>query len=207
VCAQQAEWAALPIGERARLNARQGVAYPMQQAIAVLDPETMQPVPADGQTMGEIFFRGNLVMKGYLKNPQATEEAFAGDWFHTGDLAVVQSDGYVKIKDRSKDVIISGGENISSVEVEEVLYRHPAVMVAAVVAKPDEKWGEVAAAFLELREGSEATEAEIIEHCRAQMARFKVPKQVIFGVLPKTSTGKIQKFLLREQLHSASAID
>jgi fatty-acyl-CoA synthase len=207
VCAPQAEWAALPLGERARLNARQGVAYPMQQAMTVLDPETMQPVPADGQTMGEIFFRGNLVMKGYLKNARATEEAFAGGWFHTGDLAVKHADGYVKIKDRSKDVIISGGENISSVEVEEVLYRHPAVMLAAVVAKPDEKWGEVAAAFIELIDGATATEAEIVEHCRAEMARFKVPRQVIFGPLPKTSTGKIQKFALRQQLHSASAID
>ncbi|WP_372528826.1 acyl-CoA synthetase [Piscinibacter sp.] len=207
VCAPQAEWATLPIGERARLNARQGVAYPMQQAITVLDPETLKPVPADGQTMGEIFFRGNLVMKGYLKNAQATEEAFAGGWFHTGDLAVMNADHYVKIKDRSKDVIISGGENISSVEVEEVLYRHPAVLVAAVVAKPDPKWGEVAAAFVELREGATATEAEVIEHCRAEMARFKVPRQVIFGLLPKTSTGKIQKFVLREQLRSASAID
>ena len=207
VCAQQAEWAGLPIGERARLNARQGVAYPMQQAITVLDPETMVPVPHDGETMGEIFFRGNLVMKGYLKNPTATQEAFAGGWFHTGDLAVVQADGYVKIKDRSKDVIISGGENISSVEVEEVLYRHPDVLVAAVVAKPDDKWGEVAAAFVELRHGSTTTEADIIEHCRAHMARFKVPKQVRFGPLPQTSTGKIQKFVLREQLQSASAID
>jgi fatty-acyl-CoA synthase len=207
VCAQQPEWAALPLEERATLNARQGVAYPMQQSITVLDPQTLQPVPADGQTMGEIFFRGNLLMKGYLKNAQATEEAFAGGWFHTGDLAVKQADGYVKIKDRSKDVIISGGENISSVEVEEVLYRHPAVLMAAVVAKPDPKWGEVAAAFVELRDGATATEAEIIEHCRAEMARFKVPKQVIFGVLPKTSTGKIQKFVLREQLRSASAID
>jgi fatty-acyl-CoA synthase len=207
VCAPQAEWAALPLGERARLNARQGVAYPMQQSLAVLDPQTMQPVPADGETMGEIFFRGNLVMKGYLKNPQATAEAFAGGWFHTGDLGVVQADGYVKIKDRSKDVIISGGENISSVEVEEVLYRHPDVLVAAVVAKPDDKWGEVAAAFVQLRFGSIATEAEIIEHCRAHMARFKVPKLVVFGPLPQTSTGKIQKFVLRQQLHSASAID
>jgi fatty-acyl-CoA synthase len=206
VCAQKAEWAALPIGERARLNARQGVAYPMQQAITVLNPETMQPVLADGETMGEIFFRGNLVMKGYLKNVQATEEAFDGGWFHTGDLGVIHTDGYVKIKDRSKDVIISGGENISSVEVEEVLYRHPAVLAAAVVAKPDAKWGEVAAAFVELIDGATATETEIIEHCRAQMARFKVPKQVIFGLLPKTSTGKIQKFLLREQMRSASAI-
>jgi len=206
VCAQQPEWAALPIGERARLNARQGVAYPMQQAIVVLDPETMHPVPPDGETIGEICFRGNLVMKGYLKNAHTTEEAFAGGWFHTGDLAVLHADGYVKIKDRSKDVIISGGENISSVEVEEVLYRHPAVMAAAVVAKPDDKWGEVAAAFVELRAGCAATEAEIIEHCRAEMARFKVPKQVIFGPLPMTSTGKIQKFVLREQMRSASAI-
>jgi fatty-acyl-CoA synthase len=206
VCAQQIEWAALPIGERARLNARQGVAYPMQQAISVLNAETLEPVPADGQTMGEIFFRGNLLMKGYLKNAKATDEAFAGGWFHTGDLAVVQPDGYVKIKDRSKDVIISGGENISSVEVEEVLYRHPAVLMAAVVAKPDEKWGEVAAAFVELIDGATVTEAQLIEHCRSEMARFKVPKQVIFGPLPKTSTGKIQKFVLREQLHSAEAI-
>jgi fatty-acyl-CoA synthase len=206
VCAPQIEWAGLPLGERARLNARQGVAYPLQQAICVRDPQTLQPVPADGQTMGEIFFRGNLVMKGYLKNAPATAEAFAGGWFHTGDLAVVETDGYVKIKDRSKDVIISGGENISSVEVEEVLYRHPDILVAAVVAKPDPKWGEVAAAFVELRVGSAATEAEIIEHCRGQMARFKVPKQVIVGPLPKTATGKIQKFVLREQLRSASAI-
>ena len=206
VCAQQTEWASLPIGERARLNARQGVAYPMQQAISVLNAETLQPVPADGQTIGEIFFRGNLLMKGYLKNVKATDEAFAGGWFHTGDLAVVQPDGYVKIRDRSKDVIISGGENISSVEVEEVLYRHPAVLMAAVVAKPDEKWGEVAAAFVELIDGATATEAQLIEHCRSEMARFKVPKQVIFGPLPKTSTGKIQKFVLREQLHSAEAI-
>jgi fatty-acyl-CoA synthase len=207
VCAKQAGWEKLPIGERAALNARQGVAYPMQQAVAVLDPDTMQPVPADGTTMGEIFFRGNLVMKGYLKNPHATEEAFAGGWFHTGDLAVTYPDGYVKIKDRSKDVIISGGENISSLEVEEVLYRHPAVMVAAVVAKPDEKWGEVPCAYLELRDGASATETEIIEHCREHLARFKVPKQVLFGTLPKTSTGKIQKFVLREQMRSASAME
>jgi fatty-acyl-CoA synthase len=207
VCAKQAGWDKLPIGERAALNARQGVAYPMQQSMTVLDPETLQPVPADGETIGEIFFRGNLVMKGYLKNPQATDEAFAGGWFHTGDLAVIHPDGYVKIKDRSKDVIISGGENISSLEVEEVLYRHPAVMVAAVVAKPDDKWGEVPCAYLELRDGASVTEAEIIEHCRSQLARFKVPKQVLFGTLPKTSTGKIQKFVLREQMRSASAIE
>ena len=206
VCVKQEGWEKLSIGERAELNARQGVAYPMQDAIAVLDPETMQPVPADGQTMGEIFFRGNLVMKGYLKNPEATAEAFRGGWFHTGDLAVMHPDGYVKIKDRSKDIIISGGENISSVEVEEVLYRHPAVMVAAIVAAPDPKWGEVPCAFIELREGAEATEEEIVEYCRLHMARYKVPKRVIFGAVPKTSTGKIQKFMLRQQMKSATAI-
>jgi fatty-acyl-CoA synthase len=206
VCAKQEEWVGLPIEERARLNARQGVAYPLQQDVTVLNPETMQPVPADGETMGEIFFRGNIVMKGYLKNPEATAEAFRGGWFHTGDLAVMHPDGYVKIKDRSKDIIISGGENISSVEVEEVLYRHPAVAVAAVVAVPDAKWGEVPCAVIELRDGATATEAEIIEFCRGHMARFKVPKRVSFGVLPKTSTGKIQKFQLREQFKSASAI-
>ena len=207
VCAKQESWAELPIEERARLNARQGVAYPLQEAVTVVDPETMRPVPADGETIGEIVFRGNIVMKGYLKNPQATQEAFAGGWFHTGDLAVMFPDGYVKIKDRSKDVIISGGENISSVEVEDVLYRHPSVLVAAVVAKPDAKWGEVPCAFVELREGATPTEADLIDFCRLHMARFKVPKQVVFGVLPKTSTGKIQKFVLREQMRSASAIE
>lgn len=207
VCAKQGDWAALPIEERARLNARQGVAYPLQETVTVLNPETLQPVPADGETIGEIMFRGNIVMKGYLKNPEATQEAFAGGWFHTGDLAVMFPDGYVKIKDRSKDVIISGGENISSVEVEEVLYRHPSVLVAAVVAKPDPKWGEVPCAFVELREGAPPDESGIISFCREHMARFKVPKQVVFGVLPKTSTGKIQKFALREQMRSASAIE
>lgn len=207
VCAQQDSWAGLSIAERARLNARQGVAYPLQEAVAVLDPDTLKPVPADGETMGEIFFRGNIVMKGYLKNPEATAEAFQGGWFHTGDLAVTHPDGYIKIKDRSKDVIISGGENISSVEVEDVLYRHPSVQVAAVVARPDPKWGEVPCAFVELREGAQATEEEILAHCRIELARFKVPKAVIFGVLPKTATGKIQKFVLREQMQSASAID
>ena len=207
VCAKQGDWASLPIGERATLNARQGVAYPLQEAIAVLDPDTLAPVPADGQTMGEIFFRGNLVMKGYLKNPQATAEAFAGGWFHTGDLAVRHPDGYIKIRDRSKDVIISGGENISSIEVEDVLYRHPAVLVAAVVAKPDAKWGEVPCAFVEVRDRTSVSEADILSHCRAHLARFKVPKQVVFGPLPKTSTGKIQKFVLREQMRSASAMD
>ncbi len=207
VCAKQGDWAGLPIGERATLNARQGVAYPMQEAIAVLDPDTLAPVPADGQTMGEIFFRGNLVMKGYLKNPQATADAFAGGWFHTGDLAVRHPDGYIKIRDRSKDVIISGGENISSIEVEDVLYRHPAVLVAAVVAKPDAKWGEVPCAFVEVRDTASVTAADILTHCRAHLARFKVPKQVVFGPLPKTSTGKIQKFVLREQMRSASSMN
>ena len=206
VCAKQEEWSGLPIEERAALNARQGVAYPLQQDVTVLNPETMQPVPADGETMGEIFFRGNIVMKGYLKNPEATQEAFKGGWFHTGDLAVMHPDGYVKIKDRSKDIIISGGENISSVEVEEVLYRHPAVALAAVVAVPDPKWGEVPCAVVELRDGVTATPEEIIEFCRGHMARYKVPKQIVFGVLPKTSTGKIQKFQLRQQFKSASAI-
>jgi fatty-acyl-CoA synthase len=206
VCAKHPEWDALPIDRRAEKNGRQGVRYHMQDAIAVLDPETMQPVPADGQTMGEIMFRGNLVMKGYLKNDKATAEAFAGGWFHTGDLAVMHPDGYVKIKDRSKDIIISGGENISSLEVEEALYRHPAVLTAAVVAKPDDKWGEVPAAFIELKDGARVTAEDIIEHCRAHLARYKVPKHIEFGVLPKTSTGKIQKFVLREQAKSATAI-
>ncbi|WP_333709188.1 acyl-CoA synthetase [Malikia spinosa] len=207
VCAKQAHWEGLSIEERAQLNGRQGVAAPMQQAIAVLDPETMQPVPADGETMGEIFFRGNVVMKGYLKNSSATEEAFAGGWFHTGDLAVMYPDGYVKIRDRSKDVIISGGENISSIEVEDALHRHPAVMLAAVVAMPDARWGEVPCAFVELKPGTEASADEILEFCRQLLARFKVPKRVVFGALPKTSTGKIQKFVLRSQIKSASAIE
>jgi len=207
VCAKQDGWDQLPIAERAAVNGRQGVPYHMQQAVTVLDPATMLPVPWDGETMGEIMFRGNLTMKGYLKNPQATAEAFAGGWFHTGDLAVMQPDGYVKIKDRSKDVIISGGENISSLEVEDVLYKHPAVLTAAVVAKPDEKWGEVPCAFVELKDGATATEAELIDWCRQHMARFKAPKEVRFITIPKTSTGKIQKFVLRQQMKSASAIE
>ncbi|UUZ67629.1 acyl-CoA synthetase [Polaromonas sp. P2-4] len=207
VCAKQASWTALSMEERARLNGRQGVPYPLQQAVAVLDPDTMVAVPADGETMGEIFFRGNVVMKGYLKNPAATKEAFAGGWFHTGDLAVMHPDGYVKIKDRSKDIIISGGENISSIEVEDALHRHPAVMLAAVVAQPDEKWGEVPCAFVELKPGAEAGEQDIIEFCRTLMARFKVPKRIVFCTLPKTSTGKIQKFLLRDQVKSTTAIE
>jgi fatty-acyl-CoA synthase len=207
VCAKHEEWESLPLSEQARLNGRQGVRYPVQEAVAVMDPATMRPVPADGETMGEIMFRGNITMKGYLKNPAATREAFEGGWFHSGDLAVTYPDGYVKIKDRSKDVIISGGENISSIEVEDVLYRHTAVMAAAVVAQPDPKWGETPCAFVELKAGANATEAEIIGFCRQHMARFKAPRRVIFGTLPKTSTGKIQKFMLREQAKSASAIE
>src|SRR5260221_4904652 len=172
-----------------------------------MDPESMRPVPPDSETMGEIMFRGNITMKGYLKNPKATREAFRGGWFHSGDLAVMQPDGYVKIKDRSKDVIISGGENISSLEVEEILYRHPAVLAAAVVAMPDEKWGETPCAFIELKKDSKTSETEIIDFCRTQMAKFKAPRAVVFGELPKTSTGKIQKFMLREKAKSASAID
>jgi fatty-acyl-CoA synthase len=175
--------------------------------MTVMDPETMTDVPWDGETMGEIMFHGNITMKGYLKNAKATKEAFAGGWFHSGDLAVMQPDGYVKIKDRAKDIIISGGENISSIEVEDVLYRHPAVLAAAVVARPDPKWGEAPCAFVELKDGAQVSEEEIIEHCRGQLARFKVPKEVVFGVVPKTSTGKIQKFILREKVKSASAIE
>jgi len=167
----------------------------------------MRPVPADGETMGEIMFRGNITMKGYLKNAKATAEAFRGGWFHSGDLAVMQPDGYMKIKDRSKDIIISGGENISSLEVEDVLYRHPAVLAAAVVAMPDEKWGETPCAFVELKPDSTAKETEIIEFCRSHLAKFKAPRAVVFGELPKTSTGKIQKFMLREKAKSAHAID
>ena len=207
VCVQQDEWDDLDIGERARLNARQGVRYHLQQAITVLDPETLKSVPADGETMGEIMFKGNITMKGYLKNSKATQEAFEGGWFHSGDLAVMNPDGYVKIKDRSKDIIISGGENISSIEVEDVLYRHPAVLAAAVVAKPDPKWGETPCAFLEIKSGVEVTPADIIAHCKQHLAGFKVPKAIVFGVLPKTSTGKIQKFELRKQAGSATAID
>ncbi|MCT9810011.1 acyl-CoA synthetase [Acidovorax sp. Be4] len=198
VCAQHDDWAQLDIGERARLNARQGVRFHLQGDVRVLDPETMQPVPQDGETMGEIMFKGNIAMKGYLKNPKATDEAFAGGWFHSGDLAVQYPDGYIKIKDRSKDIIISGGENISSIEVEDVLYRHPAVLAAAVVAKPDAKWGETPCAFVELKDGASVTAEDIIAHCRQHLAGFKLPRAVVFGELPKTSTGKIQKFELRK---------
>ena len=207
VCAKHGEWDALDIGQRARLNARQGVRYHLERDVRVLDPQTMQPVPQDGQTMGEIMFKGNIAMKGYLKNPAATQEAFAGGWFHSGDLAVMDPDGYMKIKDRSKDIIISGGENISSIEVEDVLYRHPAVMVAAVVARPDPRWGETPCAFVELKAGAELTAEALIAHCREHLAPFKIPRAVVFGELPKTSTGKIQKFELRRQAGSAAAID
>jgi fatty-acyl-CoA synthase len=206
ICAEQPGWDDLAPDARAQLKRRQGVPYPLQEAVTVLDPRTMQPVPRDGETIGEVMFRGNIVMKGYLKNEKATKEAFEGGWFHTGDLGVVDAHGYVIIKDRSKDIIISGGENVSSVEVEDVLYKHPAVLFAAVVAKPDAKWGEVPCAFVELKDNASATEAEIIAFCRGHMPGFKTPKAVLFGPLPKTSTGKIQKFILRDRVHSAKAI-
>jgi 3-(methylthio)propionyl---CoA ligase len=204
VCVWHDEWDAFDAEERARLKARQGVNYPVLDGLMVGDPDTLAPVPWDGATMGEIFMRGNIVMKGYLKNPRATEEAFAGGWFHSGDLAVQHPDGYIEIKDRSKDIIISGGENISTIEVEDVLYRHPAVLEAAVVAKPDEHWGETPCAFVTLKHGHDADAADIIAFCREHMARYKAPRTVVFGPLPKTSTGKIQKFVLRERAKEAS---
>ena len=207
VCAKHDGWHDLPLAEQVVLNGRQGVRYHALEGITVMDPDTMETVPWDGETMGEIMFRGNLVMKGYLKNEKTTNESFRGGWYHSGDLAVIQPDGYIKIKDRSKDVIISGGENISSIEVEDALYRHPAVMAAAVVAVPDEKWGEVPCAFVELREGNEVSVETLVAHCRAHLASFKVPKRIIFGELPKTSTGKIQKFVLREKAKSAAAFE
>ena len=200
VCAWQDEWDALPPFDRARLKARQGVAYPSLEGLMIADPVTLAPVPRDGTTMGEVMMRGNPVMKGYLKNQTATDEAFAGGWFHTGDLGVWYPDGYIELKDRSKDIIISGGENISTIEVEAVLYRHPAVLEAAVVARPDPTWGETPCAFVTLKPGMGATtEAEILAFCREHLARFKLPKTVVFGPLPKSSTGKMQKFALREQ--------
>jgi fatty-acyl-CoA synthase len=207
VCAKQDGWEYLDVAERAQRNGRQGVRYLLQDAMTVIDPKTGHPVPADGRTIGEIVFRGNITMKGYLKNPAATREAFEGGWFHSGDLAVIEPDGYVKIKDRAKDVIISGGENISSLEVEDVLYRHPAVDVVSVVAQPDPKWGETPLAFVELKPGAQASEAELIEYCRAHLPRFMAPKNVVFETLPKTSTGKIQKNLLRDRARSTSAFD
>jgi fatty-acyl-CoA synthase len=207
LCAKHEAWEALDAAGRAERNGRQGVRYALQEGMTVVDPETMEPVPWDGETVGEIVFRGNITMKGYLKNPRATREAFAGGWFHTGDLAVMQPDGYVKIKDRAKDIIITGGENVSSLEVEDALYRHPAVLAAAVVARPDPKWGETPCAFVELRPGSTATEAELIAHCRAHLAHFKAPRSVVLGPVPRTSTGKIQKYLLRARAHSKDAIE
>ena len=199
VCAWHQEWDGLDIEMQAALKSRQGVNYPVLEGLMVADAETLAPVPRDGETLGEVFMRGNVVMKGYLKNPDATDKAFAGGWFHTGDLGVWHPDGYIELKDRSKDIIISGGENISSIEIENALYRHPAVAGAAVVAKPDDKWGETPCAFVELKPGTQAEETEIIAFCRNHLAHFKAPRKVVFGPLPKTSTGKIQKFVLRSQ--------
>ena len=205
LCAPQQDWGALDIVARAQRHGRQGVAYLAQEAMTVMHPETMAPVPRDGETLGEIMFRGNLTMKGYLKNPRATEEAFRGGWFHSGDLAVVEPDGYVKIKDRSKDIIISGGENISSLEVEDALYRHPAVVSCAVVAKPDPKWGETPVAYVETKDGVQVSAQDLIDHCKALLAGYKVPRDIRFEAIPKTSTGKIQKFELRKRAEKAIA--
>ncbi|MFT6452355.1 MAG: fatty-acyl-CoA synthase [Halocynthiibacter sp.] len=202
ICAWHPEWSDRPPAEQARIKSRQGVAYEVQEGIMVADPQSLEPVPWDGETMGEIMMRGNVMMKGYLKNPTTSDAAFAGGWYHTGDLAVQHPDGYVEIKDRSKDIIISGGENISSIEIEDVLYAHPAVATAAVVARPDAKWGEAPCAFIELKVGKAADEAELIAHCRSHLAHFKCPRTIIFEEIPKTSTGKIQKFALREKVRS-----
>ena len=207
VCVKHDAWKSLDISERARLNSRQGVPYHLEADVRVFDPETMTPVPWDGETMGEIMFRGNIAMKGYLKNESSTQAAFADGWFHSGDLAVQYPDGYIKIKDRSKDIIISGGENISSIEVEDVLYRHPAVLAVAVVAKPDAKWGETPCAFIELKAGARVEAVDIVNFCKLHLAHFKVPRTVVFGEVPKTSTGKIQKFELRKRAGSAKAFD
>jgi fatty-acyl-CoA synthase len=207
VTAKRTQWAQADLAEQTRLNARQGVRYVLQEGMTVLDPLTLREVPANGEVLGEIMFRGNIVMKGYLKNPAATAQAFAGGWFHTGDLAMLEPDRYVKIRDRSKDVIISGGENISSLEVEDALYRHAAVMACAVVARPDPKWGETPLAYVELKSGATASAAELIAHCRGLLAHYKIPREVRFEEIPKTATGKIQKFVLRERARSASAIE
>jgi fatty-acyl-CoA synthase len=207
VAVKRTAWAEESLSEQTRLNGRQGVRYALQEGMTVLDPDTMAPTPADGQTMGEIMFRGNIVMKGYLKNPAATDKAFAGGWFHTGDLAVMESDRYVKIKDRSKDIIISGGENISSLEVEDALYRHPAVLACAVVAWPDPKWGETPLAYVETKPDATVTAQDLIAHCKGLLAGYKVPREIRFEAIPKTSTGKIQKFQLRERAKSTSAIE
>ncbi|MEI7974441.1 MAG: acyl-CoA synthetase [Betaproteobacteria bacterium] len=199
VAVKRESWAHESLSEQTRLNGRQGVRYVLQEGMTVMDPETMAECPADGVSMGEIMFKGNIVMKGYLKNPRATQEAFAGGWFHTGDLAVMEPDRYVKIKDRSKDIIISGGENISSLEVEDALYRHPSVLACAVVAKPDPKWGESPLAFVEVKSGTTVSKTDLIAHCKKLLASYKVPKEIRFEEIPKTSTGKIQKFQLRER--------
>ena len=207
VCARHEEWDDLEVAARAERNGRQGVRYVLQEGMTVMDPDTMTEVPRDGVTMGEVMFRGNITMKGYLKNPAATRESLRGGWFHSGDLAVLQPDGYVKIRARAKDIIISGGENISSLEVEEALYRHPAVLAAAVVARPHARWGETPCAFVELRPGASATVDEIVAHCREHLAHFKAPREVIFGPLPRILTGKVQKYVLRERAHSRDAIE
>ena len=204
VAVKRESWAHESLTEQTRLNGRQGVRYVLQEGMTVMDPETMAECPADGVSMGEIMFKGNIVMKGYLKNPKATQEAFAGGWFHTGDLAVMEPDRYVKIKDRSKDIIISGGENISSLEVEDALYRHPSVLACAVVAKPDPKWGESPLAFVELKSGATVSQADLMAHCKTLLASYKVPKEIRFEEIPKTSTGKIQKFQLRERAKNTS---
>jgi len=206
-CAWQSEWDELPFAGQATIKARQGVRFPMTEDIMVLDVNTGKPVPADGVAMGEICIRGNTVMKGYYKNAEATERVFENGWFHSADLAVVHPSGYMEIKDRLKDIIISGGENISSVEVESTIYRHPAVALAAVVARPDEKWGETPCAFVELKPDESVTEQDIIDFCRDNMAHFKAPKTVIFCELPKTSTGKIQKFVLRDQIRDGLSLN
>ena len=207
VAVKRASWAGETLSEQTRLNGRQGVRYMLQEGMTVLDAQSMAVTPADGLTMGEIMFRGNLVMKGYLKNPAATTKAFEGGWFHTGDLAVMERDRYVKIKDRSKDIIISGGENISSLEVEDALYRHPAVVACAVVARPDPKWGETPVAYVELKPGAEVSAAELVAHCKGLLAGYKVPREIRFEAIPKTSTGKIQKFQLRQRAKSAAAFE
>jgi fatty-acyl-CoA synthase len=204
VAVKRESWADESLTEQTRLNGRQGVRYVLQEGMTVMDPETMAECPADGTTMGEIMFKGNIVMKGYLKNPKATQEAFAGGWFHTGDLAVMEPDRYVKIKDRSKDIIISGGENISSLEVEDAIYRHPSVLACAVVAKPDSKWGETPLAFVEVKSGATVSQTDLIAHCKTLLASYKVPKEIRFEEIPKTSTGKIQKFQLRERAKNAN---
>jgi fatty-acyl-CoA synthase len=205
-CAHQQQWDGLDLDGRVRMNGRQGVRYQLQEGMTVLDTATMKPVPRDGETLGEVMFKGNITMKGYLKNPVATREAFEGGWFHTGDLGVLDPDGYVKLKDRAKDIIISGGENISSIEIEDVLYKYPGVVACAVVARPDAKWGETPLAFVEVAAGSTVTAEELIAHCRSQLAGFKCPREIRFEPVPRTSTGKIQKHLLRGKVGSAGAI-